>query len=70
MFSTNKWCSTTVFNVDNNKYFMSTKSAYYTDLWRSFDTEDWNNYILKYIKIENSKIIFQILLFLLYFFIK
>ncbi len=37
-------CSTTVFNFDNNqKYFLSIKSAYYYDFWRSCDTEDWSN---------------------------
>ncbi len=35
-------CSTTVFNIDNNqKCFLSSKSAYYYDFWR--DTEDWSN---------------------------
>ncbi len=59
--------STTVFNIDNNhKCFLSSKSAYYYDFWRSCDTEDWSNdaentaliteinYILTYIHIENS----------------
>ncbi len=57
---------TTVFNIDNEKYFLSSKSFYENDFWRSCDTEDWRNdaenttliteihYILKYIHIENS----------------
>ncbi len=53
----------TVFNIDNNqKCFLSSKSAYYYDLWRSCDTEDWSNdaenteinYSLTHIHIENS----------------
>ncbi len=39
--STQILCSTTVFNMDNNqKCFLSSKSAYYYDFWRSCDTED------------------------------
>ncbi len=46
--------------------FLNSKSAYYTDFWRSCDTEDCSNdaensaliteinYILTYIHIENS----------------
>ncbi len=46
--------------------FLSSKSAYYNDFWRSCDTEDWSNdaentaliteinYSLTYIHIENS----------------
>ncbi len=42
--STKILCSTTVSNIDNNqKYFLSSKSAYYYDFWRSCDTEDWSN---------------------------
>ncbi len=42
--STNISVSTTVFNIDNNqKYFLSSKSAYYYDFWRSCDTEDCSN---------------------------
>ncbi len=54
------------FNIDNNqKCFLSSKSAYYNDFWRSCDTEDWSNdaentaliteinYILQYIHIKN-----------------
>ncbi len=60
------WSSPAVFNIDyNNKYFilfLSSKSVYYTDFWRSCDTEDWTNSaliteinsILKYINTENS----------------
>ncbi len=57
----------TVFNIDNNqKCFLSNKSAYYCDFWRSCDTEDWSNDaentaliteindISQYIHIENS----------------
>ncbi len=37
-------CSTTVFNIDNNqKCFLSSKSVYYYDFWKSCDTEDWSN---------------------------
>ncbi len=44
MVSTQKWSSTTVFNIDNNhKCFLSSKSVYYYDFWRSCDTEDWSN---------------------------
>ncbi len=56
-----------VFNIDNNqKCFLSSKSSYYYDFWRSCDTEDWSNdaentaliteinYILAHIHIENS----------------
>ncbi len=33
-----------LFNIGNNqKYLLSSKSAYYTDFWRSCDTEDWSN---------------------------
>ncbi len=32
-----------VFNIDNQKLFLSSKSAYYYDFWRSCDTEDWSN---------------------------
>ncbi len=33
-----------IFNIDNNqKCFLSSKSAYYYDFWRSCDTEDWSN---------------------------
>ncbi len=65
--STKISCSTTVFNIDNNqKCFLSSKSAYYYDFWRSCDTEDWSNdaentaliteinYRLTHIHIENS----------------
>ncbi len=54
-------------NIDNNqKCFLSSKSAYYYDFWRSCDTEDWSNdaentaliteinYSLTDIHIENS----------------
>ncbi len=54
----------TVFNIDNNqKCFLSSKSAYYYDFWRSCDTEDWSNdaentalinYSLTDIHIENN----------------
>ncbi len=38
------FCSTTVFNIDNNhKCFLSSKSVYYYDFWRSCDSEDWSN---------------------------
>ncbi len=59
--------STFFFNIDNNhKCFLSSKSAYYYDFWRSCDTEDWSNdaentaliteinYSLTHIHIENS----------------
>ncbi len=33
-----------VFNFDSiQKCFLSSKSAYYYDFWRSCDTEDWSN---------------------------
>ncbi len=42
--STKTSSSTTVFNTDNNqKRFLSSKSEYYYDFWRSYDTEDWSN---------------------------
>ncbi len=61
----------TVLNIDNNNNnnqncFLSSKSAYYNDFWRSCDTEDWSNdaentdlnteinYILTDIHIESS----------------
>ncbi len=35
---------TTVFSIDNDqKCVLSSKSAYYTDFWRSCDTEDRSN---------------------------
>ncbi len=49
-----------------SKCFLSSKSVYYYDFWRSCDTEDWRNYaeysalstginyVLKYIQIESS----------------
>ncbi len=44
MFFTKIFSSTTVFNIDNNqKCFLSSKSSYYNDFWRSCDTEDWSN---------------------------
>ncbi len=44
--------STTVFNIDNNqKCFLSSKSAYYYDSEGSCDTEDWSN------DAENSALI-------------
>ncbi len=34
----------TFFNIDNNqKCFLSSKSAYYYDFWRSCGTGDWSN---------------------------
>ncbi len=48
-------CSTTVFNIDNNqKCFLSSKSAYYYDFWRSCDTEDCSN------DAENTALITEI----------
>ncbi len=53
--STQILCSTTVFNIDNNqKCFLSSKSAYYYDFWRSCDTEDWSN------DAENTALITEI----------
>ncbi len=52
--------------IDNiKKCFLSSKSVYYNDFWRSCDTEDWSNdaentaltrikHIFKYSKIDNS----------------
>ncbi len=51
--------------------FLDHKSEYYTDFWRSCDTEDWSNdaenyvlitginYMLTYINIENSYVKFE-----------
>ncbi len=45
MVSIKIWSGTTLFNIDNNqKCFLSSKSAYYYDFWRSCDTEDCSNY--------------------------
>ncbi len=53
--STEILCSTTVFNIDNNqKYFLSSKLAYYYDFWRSCDTEDCSN------DAENTALITEI----------
>ncbi len=42
-------------NIDNNqKCFLSSKSAYQNDFWRSCDTEDWRN------DAENSDLITEI----------
>ncbi len=44
-----------VFNIDNNqKCFLSSKSEYYYDFWRSCDTEDWSN------DAENTALITEI----------
>ncbi len=58
--STHMW-SATVFNINNHqKCFLSSKSVYYYDFWRSCDTEDCSNdaentdYILQYIQIVDS----------------
>ncbi len=46
---------TTVFNIDNNNTcFLSTKSVYDNDFWRSCDTEDWRN------DAENTDLITEI----------
>ncbi len=29
--------------INNKKNILSSKSAYYYDFWRSYDTEDWSN---------------------------
>ncbi len=64
-------CSTTVFIDNNQKCFLSSKSAYYYDFWRSCDTEDCSNdaentaliteinYSLTHIHIENCYFILQ-----------
>ncbi len=61
-----EWTTLDKNNIVDNKCFLSSKSAYYYDFWRSCDTEDWSNdaentalitsinYILQYICIENS----------------
>jgi len=41
MVSTKILSSTTIFNIDNTKRFLSTKSSYYYDFWRI--TEEWRN---------------------------
>ncbi len=70
--STQTFGSTTVVNTDNNqKCFLSSKSAYYNDFWRFLKiSEDWSNDaeksalitgindILKHNQIENSYIQF------------
>ncbi len=43
-----------VFNIDNQKCFLSSKSVYYYDFWRSCDTEDWSN------DAENTALITEI----------
>ncbi len=65
LFSQQIIISSDVFNIDDKKN-LSSKSAYYTDFWRSCDTEDWSNddensasipeinYMFKYITTENS----------------
>ncbi len=41
--STKLWSSTKVFNIANNqKCFLSSKSAHFYDFWRPCDTEDWS----------------------------
>ncbi len=51
----------TIFNTDNNeKYFLSSKSAYYNDFWRSCDTDDCSN------DAENTTLITEINYILLY----
>ncbi len=45
----------TIFNIDDNqKCFLSSKSVYYYDFWRSCDTEDWSN------DAENTALITEI----------
>ncbi len=44
----------TVFNINNQKCFLSSKSVYYYDFWRSCDTEDWSN------DAENTALITEI----------
>ncbi len=39
---------------NNQKSFLSSKSVYYTDFWRSCDTEDWSN------DAENTALISEI----------
>ncbi len=54
--------SLVVINDNNQNCFLSGKSAYYYDFWRSCDTEDWSNdaenteidYSLTHIHIENT----------------
>ncbi len=44
-----------IFNIDHNqKCFLSSKSAYYYDFWRSCDTEDCSN------DAENTALITEI----------
>ncbi len=53
--STKVLSSTTVLNIYNNQNgFLSIKSAYYYDFWRSRDTEDWSN------DAENTALIAEI----------
>ncbi len=65
--STKIWSSTIVFNFNKRKC-SNRKSVYYTDFWRSCDTEDWSNdaenaalttginHIFQYMLIHNSYI--------------
>jgi len=54
----NIWSSTTVFNIDKKKYFLSCKSEWFLKghmtLKNSALPSQAKNYIFKYIKIENS----------------
>ncbi len=59
-----KYCAAQLFSIQ--KCFLSSKSVYYYDFWRSCDTEDWSNdaentaliteinYSLTHIHIENT----------------
>jgi len=62
MVSSKILCSTTVFNIDNNqKCFLSSKSAYYYDFWRScgWRLEEW---CWKYRFDHSDKLHFNILI--------
>ncbi len=42
-YSSQKYFEATFFNIDNQKCYLSSKSVYENDFWRSCDTEDWSN---------------------------
>ncbi len=41
--STQMWSSTIDCNINNEKCFLSSRSSYQNNFWRSCDTEDWRN---------------------------
>ncbi len=59
LFSQQIIISTAVFNIDDKKN-VSSKSAYYTDFWRSCDTEDSSNDAEKAALHPRNKLYFKI----------